>query len=300
MEIIDIKNESPKKSTALALGNFDGLHRGHMALINKSISLATDNKLSGVLLFKSHTRNKEENSFLMSLDDKLEILSSLGLDLALLVDFDDKFKHLGPQDFIKKILIDKCLAKDLVVGNDYHFAYKAQGNSKALIDYGKTYGFKTHLVEDVIVDEKLVSSTLIKEYLLEGNLEKANEALGRNYSIKGKVIKGFGRGKDLGYPTANLDLSYSYLIPSDGVYHTLVKYEGKIYNSMTSIGTNPTFDKIKGSTIEVFIDEFDRDIYDQELELIFLRYLRPMIKFKSLEELIGQLDKDYRSIKSHY
>lgn len=300
MKVIDIKNEYPQKATALALGNFDGLHKGHMALINESISLSEKGKLSGVLLFKSHTRQNEENSFLMSLDDKLEILSSLGLDIALLVDFDDSFKHLSPEDFIKKILVDRCFAKDLVIGNNYHFAYKAQGNSKTLIDFGKNYGFKTHLVDDVIVDDRLVSSTLIKNNLLEGDLKRANRALGRFYSIKGKVIKGFGRGKELGYPTANLGLSYNYLIPKDGVYHTHVKYKGKIYNSMTSIGTNPTFDKIKGSTIEVFIDEFNKDIYYEELELIFLKYLRPMIKFESLEELIDQLDKDYRSIKSHY
>lgn len=300
MKIIDLDIESCPNETTVGLGNFDGLHIGHQALVTEVIALAKKtNTKSALVLFKTHSRFSKTKTFLTSLEDKLKIISSMGIDYGLIVDFSKSFKSLKEEEFISSFLKEKCKAKGIVIGPDYRFAYGARGSASSLNFYKDKYDYDLKVIDKVIFEGELVSSTDIKKLIKTGQIQKANKLLARNYSIRGRVVKGFGRGRDLGYPTANINPIYPYLIPVEGVYHTHVLYKNQIYNSMTSIGDNPTFeDSRHRQTIEVFIDKFNDDIYGEEICLIFSKYLRPMIKFKSVEDLIIKLNEDYEHIKA--
>lgn len=297
MKVIDLSKDLSEYKTSIGLGNFDGFHLAHQELAKKVIAIAKEtNTKSSMLLFKRHTRHENDSKYLTTLNDKISYLDELGIDIVFLIDFYEKTKKLSPEEFISNIIIKSCKAENIVVGKDYKFAYKAQGDIRSLLDLEGKYNFKTHLLDDVMVNSKLVSSTLIKNLLDDHNLDTANLLLGRTYSIKGEVIKGFGRGKDLGYPTANISNKDSYFLPKDGVYYTIVEYDGQKYHSMTSIGDNPTFDDLFEKVIEVYICDFDKDIYGEVLKLEFIKYLRPMYKFNSIDELIENLDNDYSEV----
>lgn len=297
MEVIDLNKDISKFDTSIGLGNFDGFHIAHQELAKKVISIAKQtNTKSSLLLFKKHSRHKADSKYLTTLNDKISYINKLGIDIVFLIDFDEKFKHMSPDEFIENILLKSCKAKNIIVGKDYKFAYKAKGNVDYLIGVENKYNFKTFLLDDVMVNSNLVSSTLIKSLLNDADIDKANLLLGRPYSIQGEVIKGFGRGKDFGYPTANIANNEKYFLPKDGVYYTISKYNGKKYHSMTSIGDNPTFDDLLEKVIEVYICDFNQDIYGEVIKLEFIKHLRPMYKFHSIDELINNLDNDYREV----
>lgn len=296
MEIVDLDRENTNKTTAIGLGNFDGVHLGHQKLIKTVVELAEDkNLIPSLLLFKDDKNFNESKQKLSSLEDKLKIVEKLGIELVFLVSFNKEFKSLTAENFIKSFLVEKCKSKLVVVGKDYTFAYKAQGNSTLLKKLAEKFSIQTNIIDYVYYDKKAISSTQIRNFIKAGEVEKAKELLDRPYSIEGEVIKGFGRGKSLGYPTANLLTTYPYLIPEDGVYYTIVDYKGKFFDSMTSIGNNPTFSG-REKTIEIFIDDFNEDIYGEKLKLFFINYLRPMYTFSSIDDLVLQLDSDYDRI----
>lgn len=300
MKIIDLDIKSCPDITTVGLGNFDGLHMGHQALVSEVISLSKKTKTkSALVLFKTHSRFTKTKFFLTSLEDKIRIISSMGIDYGLIVDFSSSFKSLKEEEFIASFLKEKCKARGIVIGPDYRFAYGARGSASSLNFYKDKYGYDLKVIDKVIFNGKLVSSTDIKKLIKSGQIQSANKLLARDYSIRGRVVKGYGRGRDLGYPTANIKPSFPYLIPLEGVYHTYVLYKDHIYNSMTSIGDNPTFeDPRHRQTIEVFIDKFNHNIYGEEIVLIFSKYLRPMIKFESVDDLKNKLNEDYGHIKA--
>lgn len=304
MEILDVMSINEHSySTAVALGNFDGVHVGHQKLISTMISKGKEMGLrSSLLLFENHTKTvlkKVEQKLITPFDYKLKILESMGVELIFKMIFDETIMKLSPEDFVKKILIDKLNCKAVVVGYDYRFGHKASGDAIYLKELGKKYGFYVTIIEPVYIENKVVSSTEIRELLLSGKLEEARKMLGRNYSIVGKIVPGKKIGNKLGFPTANIEPLGNYIIPKYGVYDTNTIIDNKSYLSASSVGFNPTFND-KSLKIETHILDFNENIYGKTIELQFVRYLREEEKFSNLSQLIKQIEADIMKVKTRY
>lgn len=304
MEIVEVNLDSFSYDydVAIALGNFDGIHLAHQKIIKEMITTAKENNLkSSVLLFKNHTKsllNVSTPKLLSSEEEKIEILDSLGVDVIFVIPFDQSIMKLSPEEFIEELLIKRLSVKSITVGFDYRFGYKASGNKDDLLAFKDEYGLIINIIDAISLDNKeLISSTKIREYLSLGEVKKAANMLGRNYKIKGKVIPGSQRGRVLGFPTANIEVEDGYLIPRDGIYATYVYVDGKKYLSGTNVGKNLTFngEKLK---IESFIIDFSEYIYDKDIEIEFIDYIREERKFPTADMLIEQIEKDIERIKT--
>lgn len=283
------------KDVYVALGSFDGLHKGHLTLINKVLELSKEkNGLSMVYSFKNHPLTIiDENrapKIIMDNEEKLKILSDKNVDITCLVEFDKRFMSLKPEDFIKEI-INKFNVKAIVVGFNYRFGFKNKGNVETLKELSEKLGFELYVMTALEEKGKIVSSTLIRSFIKEGEVEKANNLLTREYSISGKVIHGKEIGRTIGFPTANLEISKNTLLPAMGVYYTNVEIGDKIYKAITNVGNNPT---VNGNniTVESYILDFSEFIYGNYIRVYFIEKIREQVKFGSLEELKNQLEND--------
>lgn len=288
----------------VALGNFDGIHIGHNQLISTLIQKCKENNLeSCVYTFGTHPltviTGKEGPPQITNIYMKKKILQSLGVELLYLEEFNKNFMSLKPDKFVKNILIDKLNCKVVVVGFDYTFGYKAQGNVEFLKKMEKTYGFKVYEINPVTINNTKVGSSIIREYIKSGDIKSANKFLGRYYSIYSKVIHGRGVGSKIGYPTANILIESSHLIPRSGVYASLVNIDGATYKGATNIGNNPTFGD-NNISVETFIFDFNQKIYGKYIELKFIERLRDQVRFNSIDDLINQMQKDTNYIKNIY
>ncbi len=304
MENINVENYSEERfETAIALGNFDGLHIGHKKLIKSMVEEAKELNLKpSILMFDNHSKSITSGKAPMCLTSKSqkdEIAKNIGVEVIYSIKFDQNLMKLQPEEFVKDILLDKLQTKLVVIGFDYRFGHKASGNAETMKELGKKYGFKVIILEPIYLNDILVSSTKIRELLNEGNLELANEMLGRNYQVVGKVIPGNKVGRTLGFPTANLDLLDNYTIPKHGVYKTKTTLNEKTYLSATSVGYNPTFDNYK-LKIECHIIDFKDQIYEEIISLDFVEYLRDELKFDKLDDLIEQIDNDIKNVISRH
>ena len=282
----------------VALGSFDGLHSGHLSLVNKIIELANENKgRSIVYTFKNHPRTLIKGAtppkLLMDNESKEEILEDLGVDLIYFEEFNEEYMKLTPEGFIK-YLCEKFKVKGIVVGFNYRFGYKNIGNIEMLKELSTKYGYELYVMEPCNYENEVISSTRIRDELLNGNVDKAMKMLNRPYIIKGKVVHGKKLGRTIGFPTANLDYSKEALIPRKGVYYTNVQWQGKIYKGITSVGNNPTVNGDK-LTIETYILDFNNDLYGHNIKVYFIKKIRDEKKFNSIDDLVIQLkkDKDY-------
>ena len=279
----------------VALGSFDGLHSGHLSLVNKIIELANENKgKSIVYTFKNHPRTLIKGAtppkLLMDNESKEEILEALGVDLIYFEEFNEEYMKLTPEGFIK-YLCEKFKVKGIVVGFNYRFGYKNVGNIEMLKELSTKYGYELYVMEPCNYEDEVISSTRIRNELLSGNVDKAMKMLNRPYCIKGKVVHGKKLGRAIGFPTANLDYSKEALIPKKGVYYTNVQWQGKIYKGITSVGNNPTVNGDK-LTIETYILDFNNDLYGHNIKVYFIKKIRDEKKFNSIDDLVMQLKKD--------
>lgn len=279
----------------VALGSFDGLHSGHLSLVNKIIELANENKgRSIVYTFKNHPRTLIKGTtppkLLMDNESKEEILESLGVDLIYFEEFNEEYMKLTPEGFIK-YLCEKFKVKGIVVGFNYRFGYKNIGNIEMLKELSTKYGYELYVMEPCNYENEVISSTRIRNELFNGNVDKAMKMLNRPYIIKGKVVHGKKLGRTIGFPTTNLDYSKEILIPSKGVYYTNVEWQGKIYKGITSVGNNPTVNGNK-LTIETYILDFNNDLYGHNIKVYFIKKIRDEKKFNSIDDLVIQLKKD--------
>ena len=293
MEVIKISLKSLVKldDITLCLGYFDSLHLGHLTLIRKSMNLG---RKVGVL-----TMDPNPSSFFVndvkeinSIEDKIEILEKVGVDYLIILETDRELLNISAERFVKDILIPLGV-KNVVCGFDYHFGKDKQGDSDMLSYYEE---FDTYVCDPIVDNEEKVSTTLIKSLLKEGNIQRVNKLLTRQYQIKGKVIHGNSLGGGIGYPTANIELDESKLYPKVGVYYGYVKVDGKEYLSMINIGTHPTINQLNKEIVEVHIINQNIDLYGKEITLIFKDFIRNEKKFNSLEELINQLNLDKNKI----
>lgn len=301
MKVFDLDKDKDlelNNGAYIGLGNFDGIHIAHKKILDHLVSQSkTDDMKTVVLLFKEHTLhslNREQPKVLTSLNQKIEILESIGVEQVYLIDFDN-IKSLEPIDFIEKFLIKKLNVKGIFVGFDYKFGKNAEGNIKTLNDYSKNHNLKIFIQESIKIDGDIVSSTLIKNEIENNNLTKAEKLLGRPYYITGEVINGKKLGKKLGYPTANIKLLVNYALPKEGVYNTEIIVRNKSYKAATSLGKNITFNE-KIEKIEAHILNFDELIYGERISIRFIEKIREMLKFDTLDELTLQLQKDVLEI----
>ncbi|GFZ29628.1 riboflavin biosynthesis protein [Clostridium zeae] len=296
MIIIDENSKiSLQKSSFIALGSFDGLHLGHLSLISKTLELAEKNSCSSmVFTFRNHPLtvvNKDRApKLLLDNQTKLEILEELGIDIACLVNFNEEFMKIEPEAFIE-MLLKKYNAKGIIVGFNYRFGYKNKGDINLLKALSEKYGFELHIMGALMNEENIISSTKIRNLLIDGDLDGANALLTRPYVLRGTVVHGKQLGRTLGFPTANTEVDASSVLPKIGVYYTNTVYKSKLYKSITSIGYNPTVNG-KNITIETYILNFNKNIYGDELKVYFLERIRNEEKFNSLKELQQQLISD--------
>ncbi|MFI3329651.1 MAG: bifunctional riboflavin kinase/FAD synthetase [bacterium] len=259
------------------IGNFDGVHIGHQNLIKET-------KEAG---FKSLVITFDEinKDNLFTLEDKIEKIKQLEVDYLIILKYED-FKNMFYTEFIK--MLKKLKTKKVVIGKDFRFGFKQEGD---YIDLENKFEVKR--LDDILIDNKRISSTSIRQYLTEGSLEKVNELLGYNYFVKGIVVKGNQLGRTIGFPTANLETIVHLIKP--GVYKTITFYDDKEYKSITNIGVNPTFNKVDTLKIETFLLNENIDLYDKEIKVEFITKLRDEKKFNNKEELIEVLNNDTKS-----
>jgi riboflavin kinase/FMN adenylyltransferase len=287
-------------------GTFDGVHLGHQKILARLKEIANLNGGETVVLtFWPHPRmvvseDSQGLQLLSTLEEKIELLTDLGIDHLLIVPFTRSFSELSCEDYIQQILVDQIGTKKLVIGYDHRFGRNREGNFDFLKNNAQHYGFKVEEIPREDIEETAISSTRIRHTLTSGHIEEANSLLGRPYSISGTVVKGKQLGRQLGFPTANVQVSsFHKLVPNNGVYIIRAVVDGISHEGMLNIGTRPTVDG-RVRSIEANIFNFERDIYGEKLKIEFLSYLRPERKFDGLEALTAQIAEDKKVAKAFF
>ena len=294
----DIEEFKPVANAVVTTGTFDGLHNGHRVLITRVKQLAAETGgQSVVVTFHPHPQlvlhpNEKYLYILNTQEEKIKLFKDYKIDHLIFVSFTPEFAKLSYTDFIKNILVDKLQVRKLVIGFDHHFGKDREGQLQHLVEYGNQYNFDVEQISAQKIGDVKVSSTKIRKALLLGAILSANKFLGYKYLISGRVVKGDGIGRTLGFPTANLEINDPHkLVPANGVYVVEVEVKKKRYGGMLNIGTRPTFDGVK-LVIEVHIFDFDENIYYETLTLYFFERLRNEVKFENTAKLKEQLVKD--------
>src|ERR687891_641571 len=285
---------SPWESVA-TLGNFDGIHLGHQALVRNAVADAGRLGIPSVVLtFEPHPLKilapERAPNLILAHKDKMQLLQSFGVDIVVVQNFDLSFASLEAKEFVRRFLVDRLKIKKVWVGQDLRFGQRRKGDVDDLTRWGKELGFEVGVVPPVMVNGIRVSSTGIRQLLAEGRVEEVEPMLGRYHFVSGRVVSGHRRGRELGFPTANIS-PRTEVLPPDGVYATLFQFGGKEILSVSNIGVNPTF----GSgprTVETFILDFNDDIYGQSVKLSFVKRIREEKKFGSVDQLIEQMGID--------
>ncbi|KPU28169.1 hypothetical protein TR13x_02195 [Caloranaerobacter sp. TR13] len=288
--------------TVVALGNFDGLHIGHQALIKQIVNIAKEERLvSTVFTFDNHTTStiKGGNTpkLLISKNRKIALFRELGVELLYMVQFTETLMKFTPLEFIEKILVDILNVRKVVVGFNFRFGYLAKGDLQYLKEIGTKYNFDVIAVPPITRDNILVSSTQIRELIRNGKVNLASKLLGRRYSIEGKVIKGRGIGRKLGIPTANIFFDSNIVIPKLGVYKTNTIIDGNKFLSITNIGFNPTLNGEKLS-IETHILDYSQNLYGKTILIEFIDFIREEKKFDDISKLVQQIKIDINALEN--
>ncbi len=287
----------PVRNAVVTSGTFDGVHVGHQKILSRLHEIADRTKGDTVVItFWPHPRlvlyPDADLKLLNTFEEKAELIKEQGIHHLLRIPFTKEFSQLTSEEFITKILVEKIGTKKLVIGYDHHFGKNREGSFEQLKLNGPKYGFDVEEISRQDVDHVAVSSSKIRKAIETADLETATHLLGRSYSISGRVIKGDKLGRQIGFPTANLEIDSTHkLIPADGIYAVTVQYEHAVYNGMLYIGNRPTVDGLKRN-IEVNIFTFDKEIYGESLTVHFHQLLRGDTKFANLEELKTQMEKD--------
>jgi riboflavin kinase/FMN adenylyltransferase len=279
----------------VAIGNFDGVHRGPRAVIDRAIELAREDRRPAVVLtFEPHPRaffRKDQPLFRLTPEpEKLKLLAAAGLDGAAVMQFDGKLAGVTAEDFVKDILVRRLSATGVVVGDNFQFGRRRQGNAEFLREQGEERGFEVELVKPLLFRGKPVSSSAIRELLAKGEVDEASKLLGYTWFVSGKVIHGEKRGRELGYPTANIALDPACDL-AHGIYAVRVRVRGGIRDGVASLGRRPTLGG-GAPLLEVFLFDFEGDIYDEEVDAAFFGWIRPEAKFADAAELTRQMDAD--------
>ena len=286
----------------LTIGNFDGIHKGHREIIKNLIQQTkTSNLKSAILSFTPHPKiyfNKQKNFMINSQSKKNEILEDLGLDYLIDLYFNDKFTQLSHVEFEDKILLEKLNSKRILIGKDFQYGNQRKGNIETLKIFCEKNKIELEEIGLILNDynSNKISSSEIRENLKAGKIELANKDLKRNFSVAGKVIKGDQRGRTIGIPTANLEYPLNTIIIPYGVYAVETIIEGNTYFGIVNFGIRPTFNKDK-PIVEAYLFDFDNDIYDKDIEILFHKQIRQEKKFNDIKELLNQINIDIAEAK---
>jgi riboflavin kinase / FMN adenylyltransferase len=282
----------------LTIGTFDGVHLGHQKILQRLAELKEKTGLRTVVLtFDPHPRKvlfpeQKDLKLLTLVDEKLELLEKHGVDITVVYPFSKQFSALSSEKYIQEILIKSLNVKQLVIGYDHKFGRDRGGDIRTLRSYAPHYDFNVEEISAQDIENISVSSSKIRKALEEGNLEQASRFLGHRYSLSGKVVRGKQLGRELGYPTANLQVHPDKLIPGKGIYFAEAEFDDKTYPGMMSIGENPTTDHDNKIKVEIHLFDFSGDLYDKKLKLNIISRLRDEKKFANLTELKEALDRD--------
>ncbi len=299
MEIFyNLSEVNRDQNTVLTLGTFDGIHPGHQKIIEKVVDEAAHfNSRSLLITFDPHPRtvvpNIDEIKLLSTLQEKIEVIKSLGIQNLLVIKFTQEFSQISSEEFVKQYIVDSIGVKKIVIGHDHHFGKGRGGDELTLKEMGKEFGFQVSAVDAVSQNGVVVSSTKIRNALVSGDIKLANSFLNRFYSFSGTVVKGDQRGRLLGFPTANIDLDdRNKLLPALGIYAVEFILDSKKYFGIMSIGKRPTFYNEGTITTEVYILDFDEEIYGKYVTVNVVARIRGEEKFSSADELIKQMKMD--------
>lgn len=284
--------------SAVTIGKFDGVHSGHRTVIAELRRIAAERGLVPTLItFDRHPlalldpAHCPEN--LLSPQQKIEKLSEAGVGATLMLPFDRSFSELSPEDFVATVLVGALNAKVVLVGSDFRYGSRGSGTVATLEAAGARFGFDVHLVGEVVAGAgRRASSSWVREALARGDVREAAEVLGYLPTVRSIVVPGERRGRELGFPTANLKPGPEGLIPADGVYAGWLKVDGTTYPAAISVGNNPTFEGVPARQVEAYVLDEDIDLYGKTVEVAFAEHLRGMVKFDSIDELIAQLGND--------
>ena len=285
---------SPQRETVLTIGVFDGVHRGHSHLLQRLISLARPSFQPAVLTFTNHPvtvlQPDRQVSFLTTASEKERLLKAAGIELVVSLEFSSELAQLSAGEFVS-LLVEKLNMKGLVVGPDFALGRNREGTTERLAELGMQMGFFVDVLDPLLLGGELVKSRVIRQKILEGDVSATCRLLGREYSLSGTVITGDRRGRELGFPTANVDVDKAMALPADGIYASWAVVDGARQPSATSIGVRPTFG-LTDRLVEVYILDFDGDLYGRELEVQFVEKLRDQEAFGSLDALVEQINQD--------
>ncbi len=293
------------EETAIALGNFDGIHKGHQALINKAVEVAKEKNLkSAVFTFTNHPGNVMAGSCvvknLVYQDMKIKLLEDAGIDYLFSIDFSNYIMSRPPKEFIDDILIAKFNIKEAICGFNYTYGYKAAGTSATLAEYAKQKNVGVNVIDAVMDEGQVVSSTLIRNLIAEGNVERVTRLMGRPYMMRGKIIHGNNLGGPvLGFPTCNIIPDEQMAVPHRGAYAAEAVIDGERYFGMANVGKKPTVGSDEVS-VETHIFDFDQDVYGKDIEVYFIKLLRDEKKFDGLEALKAQLEYDKSTCRKYF
>ncbi|NEM90407.1 bifunctional riboflavin kinase/FAD synthetase [Galbitalea soli] len=290
--------------SAVTIGKFDGVHAGHRAVIADLARTARREGLASVIV--TFDRNPLEvlapekcPEALISNRQKVELIGELGVDATLMLAFDRHFSEQPPERFVQDVLVSALGARIVFVGSDFRFGAKGAGTVDRLREWGDASGFRVETIDDVTVGgERRASSTWIRELLAAGDVAAASTLLGRLPTVRSVVVHGQKRGRELGYPTANLSPAIEGFIPADGVYAAWATIDGVRYAAAVSIGNNPTFDGVPQKQVEAHLLDVTLDLYDRDIEVSFVDFVRSMTKFDSLDALIAQMRDDVARVRA--
>lgn len=299
----DLKSEDGSRpAIGLTIGNFDGVHLGHRQLLKKIKSdCVSKNLLFVVVTFIPHPQKilqPEKTRFLInSYDQRRLLLEQMGVDVLIEMSFTRDFSTLSPEDFMSQHLLQYPNLKNFYLGYDFAFGANKEGGHDLVNQVCNPKGIKVEIQPKFEYENEVVSSSLIRDRIQSGKLDEVNEILGRPFHLEGVVVKGEGRGKKIGFPTANIQVSTDLIVPQKGVYITRTVYEGMTYNSVTNIGNNPTFNDSTNIHIETNLFDFNTDIYGEVLDIQFLKKIRDEKKFPTVNDLIQQIKSDVLTAK---
>ncbi|UAJ80864.1 bifunctional riboflavin kinase/FAD synthetase [Leifsonia sp. ZF2019] len=290
--------------SAVTIGKFDGVHSGHRAVIGRLREVAADRGLTAAVV--TFDRNPLEliapakcPASLVSNDQKLDLLAGTGIDATLMVAFDRALAELEPEEFVRRILVDRLHAAVVLVGSDFRFGHRGAGDLAMLRELGGDYGFGVELIDDVRPEHgRRVSSTWIRELLADGDVAHAAELLGHVPAVRGVVVHGAARGRELGFPTANLSPESEGLIPADGVYAGWLTDGDETYPAAISVGNNPTFEGVPHKQVEAYVLDRELDLYGHRVQVSFVQRIRGMVAYQGVEPLIAQISDDVERARS--
>lgn len=293
------------KNAVLTIGTYDGVHFGHQKIIRRITEIAKEIDGESVMLtFDPHPRlvlnpYDERLKLISTIDEKIELLDSFGLNHLVIAEFSKEFASMEAEEYVEKILIKNFHPKRIVIGYDHRFGKDRKGDIELLRQLADTYHYEVEEIPAQTLDEISISSTKVRNALLEGDIQQANQFLAHPFTIKGRVVHGDKIGRVLGFPTANIEISNPHkLIPASGVYAVKIKIENQFYKGALSIGYRETvFDNSK-LTIEVFILDFNGDLYNKNLDMIFVDFIRPQIKYENWDLLKVQIEKDVANVRA--